>query len=99
MIEDRREYQRYALNETTSSQFDIIVEGEPVRLLDFSLGGLHILSRVPFSPGGISFSVNLGNLGKIELIGTGDRVKKEGDMWEIAIDLTKTYNLNVLRAL
>ena len=100
-MNDARKYQRYAINNggDTTAQIEVVVEGELVRLVDFSLGGLYILSKIPFSPGAISFSANFGNQGKIALTGTVVRVREEGDMWGIAIDLSKTYNLDTLRKL
>ena len=98
---DGRRYQRYALNDgAIPAQVEVILEGELVRLVNFSVGGLYILSETPFSPGAtVSFSVNFENRGKIDLIGTVVRVSEEGDIWGIAIDLSKTYNLNTLRKL
>ena len=100
---DGRRYQRYALSDDgdAPAQVEVIIDGEPVRLVNFSVGGLYVLSRTPFSPGTtISFSVNFENRGKIDLDGTVVRVvREEGDIWGIAIDLSKTYNLNTLRKL
>ena len=97
-VNEARKYQRYVVNNggDTPAQVEVIVEGELVRLVNFSLGGLYILSKIPFSPGTISFSVDFGNRGKIALTGTVVRVRKEGDMWGVAIDLSKTYELNTL---
>ena len=95
-----RNYQRYAVkyDEDTSAQVEVIVEGELVQLVDFSLGGLFFLSKKPFSLGAIlSLSVNLENRGKIDLIGKVVRAKEEGGMWGVAIDLSQTYKLNTLR--
>jgi hypothetical protein len=94
-MNEHRRYQRYA--RYTPAQGEVIVEGELVRLVDFSLAGLCILSKKPFSPGLISISVKFKNQGKIDLIGSVVRVKEEGDMWRIAIDLTQTYDLDTLR--
>jgi hypothetical protein len=101
-MNDVRKYQRYAVNYggDTPAQVEVIVEGELVRLVDFSLGGLSILSKKPFSSGAtISLSVDLENRGKIALTGKVVRVREEGDMWGIAIDLSQTYKLNNLRKL
>jgi len=98
MIEARR-YQRYAFNNDADSAADIKVylEGELVRLLNFSVANLTVLSNIPFSLGGIHFSVDLGNRGKIDLMGNVVRVKQEGSLWRIAIDLTETYKLDTLQ--
>lgn len=95
-----RNYQRYAVKyeEDTPTQVEVIVEGELVRLVDFSLGGLFFLSKKPFSLGAtISLSVDLEKRGKIALIGKVVRAMEEGDRWGIAIDLSQTYKLNTLR--
>jgi len=79
------------------AQGEVKVGGESVRLVDFSSAGLSILSKTLFPPGLISISVEFGNQGKMDLIGGVVRVKEEGDMWRIAIDLTQTYKLKTLR--
>jgi len=99
-VNEIRNYQRYAVkyDEDTSAQVEAIVEGESVRLVDFSLGGLFFLSKKPFPSGAtLSLSVDLEKRGKIDLIGKVVRAKEEGDMWGIAIDLSQTYKLNTLR--
>ncbi|HOG08446.1 MAG: PilZ domain-containing protein [Syntrophales bacterium] len=98
MIEARR-YQRYAFDNDADSAANIkvLLEGELVRLLNFSVANLTVLSKIPFSLGGVHFSVDLGNRGKIDLMGNIVRVKQEGSMWRIAIDLTETYKLDTLR--
>ena len=65
--------------------------------MDFSAGGLYVISKLPFSPGEIDISVNFKNRGKIDLIGKIVRVEKEGDMWGIGIDLSNPSDLNALR--
>jgi hypothetical protein len=98
-MNDRRKYQRYAVNNDgdTPAQGEVKVEGELVSLVDFSSAGLYILSKKPFAPGLISISVEFGNQGKMDLIGSVVRVKEERYMWRIAIDLTQTYKLITLR--
>jgi hypothetical protein len=98
-VENARKYERHAISQdgNTVDQYEVILLGEPVRLVNFSVGGLYVLSKLPFSPGEISISVSFGNRGKIELIGNIVRVGKEGDMWGIAIDFSKAYDLNALR--
>ncbi len=101
-MKDARKYQRYAATGDIPAQFNVILKGKsvPVRLVDFSLGGFLILSKIPFSPGTIKFSVDFGNRGEIALTGTVVRVIRatdEEDMWSIAIDLSKTYGLQNLR--
>jgi hypothetical protein len=97
-MSERRKFQRYDVSndEDTPAQGQVKVGGVLVRLVDFSLSGLCVLSKIPFLPGVISISVEFGNHGKIDLIGNVVRVKEEGDMWRIAIDLTQTYDLDPL---
>ena len=64
--------------------------------MDFSARGLYVISKLPFSPGEIDISVSFEDRGKIDSIGNTVRVNKEGDMWGIAIDLSKVYDLNAL---
>ncbi|HET6459979.1 MAG TPA: PilZ domain-containing protein [Syntrophales bacterium] len=90
----RRRYQRYVANDVKDAQGEVKVSGISVQLVDFSLGGLCVLSKTHFLPGEVSISVEFGNHGKIDLIGNVVRVQEEGDMWRIAIDLTKTYDLD-----
>jgi len=98
-MDDRRKYQRYALSqgEKIHDQFEVKVEGELVRLVDFSVGSMSILSKLPFTPGIVNISVNFKNRGRIDLIGAIVRVSKNGDMWHIGLDFSKIYNLNALR--
>ena len=96
-MKERRKFKRYVVNNDEDTHFEVKVGGVSVYLVNFSLGGLCILSKKPFSPGAISFSVEFGNHGKIELIGRVVRVQEEGDTWCIAIDLTQTYKLDTLR--
>ncbi len=94
-----RKYQRYAVNNDgdAPAQGEVKVEGELVRLVNFSSAGLSILSKTLFPPGLISISVKFRNQRKMDLIGGVVRVNEEGDMWRIAIDLTQTYKLKTFR--
>ena len=99
-MNDNRRYQRYAVNDdrNTMAQGKIKVEGGIVKLVDFSLGGLCVLSKKPFTLGTKkSISVEFQDGGKIELTGAIVRVDKKLFEWLIAIDLTETYKLNTLR--
>lgn len=95
-MNDRRKYQRYYINDDGDlpAQFEVRVSRSLVQLVDFSLGGLCVLSKRPFSLGVISVLIEFGNRGKLDLTGSVVRVKEEGDMWRIAIDLSETYKLN-----
>jgi hypothetical protein len=91
-----RKYQRYDVDYDgdTLDQIEVIVEGEPVRLVNFSLGGLYFLSTQRFSADTtIHVSINFGNRGEIALTGRVVQVRNEEDMWGIAIDFSKTYKL------
>jgi len=98
-MNDRRKYQRYAVNNDvdTPARGEVKVEGELVHLVDFSSAGLCIISKKTFSPGLIRISVKFGNQPKMDLIGSVVRVKEGEDIWHIAIDLTKTYKLKTFR--
>jgi hypothetical protein len=95
-MNDRRKYQRYYINDDGDlpAQFEVRVSGSLVSLVDFSLSGLSVLSKKAFSPGVISVLIKFGNRGILDLTGNVVRVKEEGDMWRIAIDLSETYKLN-----
>jgi hypothetical protein len=97
-MDDKRRYQRYAVNDRNAFDFcKITVEDELVKLVDFSVVGLCVLSKKPFSPGIKSVLVELRDSGKVELIGAIVRVEKKGFKWHIAIDLTETYKLKTLQ--
>ena len=100
-MNNRRKYQRYVVSNDgdalAQAGVKIEVNGELVHLVNFSLGGLCILSKELFSPGVVSISCDFGDNGQMHLRGTVVRVEKEGDMWRVAIDLTQIYKLNSLR--
>jgi hypothetical protein len=98
-MKDARRYQRYTVHYDVKKPHrgKVTVGGKLVLLLDFSLSGLCVLSKNPFSSGAVSVSVEFEDQGKIDLIGRVARIKQEGNMWRIAIDLTKTYKLDTLR--
>lgn len=98
-MKDARRYQRYTFDKEgkTIPGVKILLEGEEVRLVDFSVGDLSVIAKKPYPLGGVSFSVILGDHGAIDLVGNVVRVKEEGSMWRIAIDLTEIYNLSMLR--
>ncbi len=98
-MDEKRRYQRYAANDDrdTIAHAEIKVEGELVELVDFSVGGLCVLSKKPFSSGIKCISVQFKDCGKIELNGRIVRVKEEKNMWRIGIDFTETYKMDTLR--
>lgn len=99
-MKERRFYQRYTLSdeERDSLQVEVKFDGVPVRLVDFSLGGLCVQSEKSYTVGSIvNVSVNLGNRGRIDLIGKVVRAHLLERVWSVAIDLSKNYQLNALR--
>lgn len=89
-----RTYQRYDLDPKadTHDQIEVKIEGVPVRLVNYSLGGLYCLSMQRFSADDtVHVSINFGDRGKIALTGRVVQVRAEEDMWGIAIDFSKTY--------
>jgi hypothetical protein len=98
-MNDARRYQRYTVdyNVDSHAQFEVKLEGESVHLVNFSVGDLYVLSKVPFSQGPIKISVAFKNGGEIAMPGNVVRGTKEGDMWGIAIDLSNIYELNSAR--
>lgn len=100
-MKEKRFYQRYAVDgeDLASLQYSICIDGEEVRLVDFSLGGLCFIAEDPevYVPGDIvTISVNLENRGKIDLIGQVIRVTKSEDSCSVAIDLSHSYRMNSL---
>jgi len=99
-VKERRAYQRYTLSDEQREalQVEIKFDGTPVHPVDFSLGGLCVLSEKSYAPGDIvTISVNLGNRGRIDLVGKVVRVNRMEKYWSVAIDLSKNYKLNSLR--
>lgn len=98
-MDDRRRYQRYAVSDdrNTIAQAKIKVDGESVQLVDFSVGGLCVLSKKPFSSGIKRISVEFKDRGKIEVYGRIARATEEKNMWRIGIDMTEIYKLYTLR--
>lgn len=101
---ERRRYERYmAMIQTKvdeKSNIEIIVDGVPVQLVDFALGGLYVLANQHFSLGEtVNLSIDLGKKGKIALLGTVVRTNSEPDneCWGIAIDLSQFYGLKFNR--
>jgi ribosomal protein S4E len=88
-MDDRRRYQRYAVDDVRNiiDQVKIEVDGKIVLLVDFSVGGLCVVSKKPLSSGVKRISVYFKDRGKIELYGRIARVKEEKNMWRIGIDL------------
>jgi hypothetical protein len=81
----------------TPDHFEVKLEDVSVYLVNFSIGDLYVLSKVPFSPGPIKVSVEFKDGGGISLPGNVVRVVESGDMWGIAVDLSKTYETISIR--
>ena len=101
---ERRRYERYmAMIQSKvdeKSPIDIYIEGVPVNLVDFALGGMYVLSNVSFSLGEtVTLLVDLSEKGKISLLGTVVRISPEPvtESWGIAVDLSQYYGIKVNR--
>jgi glutamate formiminotransferase len=95
-----RKYERYVVSYAgdEAAQIEAVVEGDPVHLVDFSLGGFFFLSKKPFSLAErVNISINLENRGNITLMGKVVRVNAEGEKWGVAIDLTHPYSIKPVR--
>jgi hypothetical protein len=95
----KRKYERYVVSYDGDNppQIETIVEGEPVQLVDFSVGGFFLLSKKSFSTGEtVNISIDLENRGKITLMGKVVRVNPEGEKWGTAIDLSHPYSVKIL---
>jgi hypothetical protein len=91
-----RTYQRYDvdLNGNRLDKIKVIVEGGPVHLVNYSLGGLYFLSKQRFyADATVKVSIDFGDRGKIDLTGTVAQVRADEDMWGVAVDFSKTYKL------
>jgi hypothetical protein len=89
-MNDKRRYQRYTIENDIDAiaQGEVIVGGELVQLVDFSLSGLCVLSKIPFSSDVVvNISVDFEDRGEIDSVDKITRVKQEGNGWRIAIDL------------
>jgi hypothetical protein len=98
---EKRRYERYliAYAKNEKSKIEVTVEGEPVRVVDFSLGGLCFISDKHFSKSEtVNLSIDIENKGKIDLKGIVVRTTLEpsSEKWSIAIDLSHAYNLQAI---
>ncbi len=99
-MKEKRCYQRYTISDAERDALpaEIKLDGRPVGLVDFSLGGLCVLSEKPYARENIvNISVTLGERGRIDLIGRVVRVVQMEKTWSVAIDLSKNYQMNSLR--
>jgi len=99
-VKEKRIYQRYTITdeERERLQDEIKLDGVPVHLVDFSLGGLCVISERSYAAGDIvAIFVNFAKGGRIDLVGKVVRVMPEGPSWSVAVDLAGNYKLNPKR--
>ncbi len=73
----------------------VIIEGTPVHVVNFSLGGLYVFSEKFFPEGEmVNLSIELEQKGEMKLMGRVVRTSSvmNGESWGIAFDLTRTYS-------
>jgi len=95
---NERRYERYAINydENEKAKIVVIIEGTPVHVVNFSLGGLYVFSEKFFPEGEmVNLSIELEQKGEMKLMGRVVRTSSvmNGDSWGIAFDLTRTYSV------
>jgi len=99
-MQEKRFYQRFTIcdEKRQTSQADVKFDGMPVRLVDYSLGGLSVLSEKSYDLGDIvNILVDFGNPGQVDLIGKVVRVIRVEKAWSVAVDLTANYKIKFLR--
>lgn len=95
-MKDKRIYQRYTISseESENLQDEIKLDGVTVRLVDFSFGGLCVISDKSYTAGDIvSIFANFAKGGRIDLVGKVVRVVPEGTSWSVAVDLAGQYKI------
>lgn len=101
-MKEKRYYQRYNTTNVEDNDYipsEIKIDGMFVRLRDFSLGGVCFLSEESYAQRDIvTISVNIKNRGEIDLIGKVIRVTQAGSSWFVAIDLSHSHKLNIIRS-
>ncbi len=95
---NERRYERYAINDTENEKAKIVViiEGTPVHVVNFSLGGLYVFSEKYFPEGAmVNLSIELEQKDEMKLMGRVVRASSvmNGASWGIAFDLTRTYSV------
>jgi hypothetical protein len=94
---NERRYERYAIDTTEGkkSRVVVIIEGTPVHVVNYSLGGLYVFSDKFFPEGEmVNLSIELEHKGEMKLTGRVVRASSvmNGERWGIAFDLTRTYS-------
>lgn len=95
---NERRYERYAIDTTEGkkSRVVVIIEGTPVHVVNYSLGGLYVFSDKFFPEGEmVNLSIELEHKGEMKLTGRVVRASSvmNGERWGIAFDLTRTYSV------
>lgn len=67
-------------NVTLLAAGEVTIGGEWVQLVGFAMSGLYALSTIPSALEAIRISVEFENRGKIDLVGSGVRFMKRGDV-------------------
>ena len=81
--------------EDGKAMIEVIVDSKSVQLINFSIGGLYVLSDKHFSNDKVvKLSIEQKDKGKIDLMGKVVRTnsRPEIESWGIAIDLLHAYN-------
>lgn len=86
-----RKHQRYSIDDGGAlDHINVIVEGEPVRLANYSLGGLYFLSAQRHYSGDVlHVSIDIKNGAKMDLVGTVVQVRIEEGAWGVTLKLSK----------
>jgi glutamate formiminotransferase len=75
---------------STCAQIKVMLEGEMVRLVNYSVGGLYFLSKKRYYAGDvINVSMDIKNSKKMDLSGTVVQVRIEEGSWGIAIKFSE----------
>jgi poly(3-hydroxyalkanoate) synthetase len=88
-----RKFQRYFIDYdgATIDQIQVTVQGEPVHLVNYSLGGLYFLSVQRYYAGDLlNISIDIKSRAKMELVGTVVQVRIEEGAWGIALEFSKS---------
>lgn len=85
----QRQYERYQVkcSGDNGRSINAACEGVPIRLVDFSAGGLYFISQEPFHIGEtVTMSIDIENRGSIVMRGKIVRAKREEEHNGVAID-------------
>lgn len=94
-MNEKRRFRRSSINtEDGREKIEVSVEGKPVQLMNYSVGGLYVISEKLFPKDKVvKLSIERKDKRKIDLIGKVVRIDSvsETKSWGIAIDLLRTY--------